>query len=122
MSLSTESALQDASRKLVEAHVYHCLSALFYALLHEERRASLGAYALDDFYCTDAAVSDDEDAGEVYEQWLVSAWLAHQLKAAGETVREFFGMQVWLRTGSGQALYMDRCFRNIVRALWRDEP
>jgi hypothetical protein len=124
MITRTESDVQAAGRKLVEKHVYHCLSALFYTLVRDAGTESFGDYVLSDFSRTDDAPDDPESADfrEVYEQWSVSDWLAYRLQNAGETVREFFGMQVWLRTCTGQALYMDACFRTIVRALWRAEP
>jgi hypothetical protein len=124
MSIYTERDLQGAGRTLADAHVSHCLSALFYTLAHAERHATFGDYEISDFYRTHDAADDpaSEDFCEVYEQWSVSDWLASRLQNTGATVREFFGMRVWLRTCTGQALYMDACFRAIIRELWRAEP
>lgn len=56
-----------------------------------------------------ACISDNDIQGaEVYEHWLVSDHLAYKLKQHGQTVvDDFFGLRVWCRTCSGQAISID---------------
>ena len=54
-----------------------------------------------------------EYAREVYEHWAVSTWLAEKLTANGETVRDFGGLNIWLRTTTGQAISMDQVICDI---------
>lgn len=57
---------------------------------------------------------------EAYEHWIVSGWLANRLIERGYTVRELFGLTVWARGGTGQAIYMDGVIQDIVNELNRD--
>jgi hypothetical protein len=50
---------------------------------------------------------------EVFEHWAVSNWLAEKLIANGETVRDFGGLNIWLRTTTGQAISIDRVICDI---------
>jgi len=53
---------------------------------------------------------------EAYEHWVVSESFARQLANAGEMVTtDLFGLTVWGRTCSGQAIFMDGVVRDIVR-------
>ena len=53
---------------------------------------------------------------EAYEHWVVSESFARQLADAGEMVTtDLFGLTVWGRTCSGQAIHMDAVVRDIVR-------
>lgn len=118
MTLHRNNDVQELCKRLVEPHVYTCLSGLFYALAQGVTSETFSGYAIHDFYRThDADNPEDATPCEVYEQWHVSSWLAHQLKREGETVREFFGMFVWLRTCTGQAVFLDTCFRNILQRV-----
>jgi hypothetical protein len=58
---------------------------------------------------------------EVFEHWIVSAWLADKLEAQGEKVeRDFAGMTIWARTTTGQAIYADAVIEAIAKALTRE--
>lgn len=73
-----------------------------------------------------AAEADRVDLGEyqreIYEWWLVSGWLADQLREHGEHVPEGDCVQdVWGRTCSGQAILLDGVIREIAAETWPDE-
>lgn len=54
---------------------------------------------------------------EVFEHWLVSDWLADKLEERGERVlRDFFGLTVWGRTTTGQAIRLD----HVIERIWSD--
>lgn len=54
---------------------------------------------------------------EVFEHWIVSDWLADKLEAKGERVeKDFWGLTVWGRTTTGQAIYMD----SVIEAIYAD--
>jgi len=50
---------------------------------------------------------------EAYEWYLVSSWLARKLEARGEMVEKIFGMNIWGRCVSGQAIYTDDVITDI---------
>lgn len=54
---------------------------------------------------------------EVFEHWIVSDFLARQLKAKGETVGDLFGMTIWGRGCTGQAIAMDSVIEGIARDM-----
>lgn len=55
---------------------------------------------------------------EPLEHWLVSEWLANRLEEHGETiVRDFYGLTVWARCTSGQAIYCDWVIQTIYKEL-----
>lgn len=50
----------------------------------------------------------DDYRQEIFEHWIVSSWLASKLEAFGETVvRDFYGLNIYCRPCTGQALYCD---------------
>ncbi len=75
--------------------------------------------AVDAWRAAFADLGTDQPAGdEVYEHWIVSDWLAEQLRARGEAVsNDISGLVVWGRTTTGQAISMDSVIRDITRAL-----
>jgi len=58
------------------------------------------------------------------EHWIVSPWLGAQLFAMGEMVGELFGLHIWGRQTSGQAIYMDGVIQAIAssRQEAQDKP
>jgi hypothetical protein len=58
---------------------------------------------------------------EVFEHWAVSNWLAARLEEQGERVdTDFYGLNVWSRTTTGQAIYADECIEQIAANVLRD--
>jgi len=50
----------------------------------------------------------DPEQNEVYEHWIVSEWLAGRLEDHGEVIeRDFYGLTIWGRTCTGQAILLD---------------
>lgn len=54
---------------------------------------------------------------EAYEHWIVSDYLANKLIERGYTVLEVFGLTVWARGTTGQAIYIDGVIEDIVAEL-----
>ena len=52
---------------------------------------------------------------EILEWWVVSEWLLEKLKEKGETVEQFYGLPIWGRVCSGQAIALDGVIQNIFR-------
>jgi len=44
---------------------------------------------------------------EAYEFYIVSDWLAHQLKMRGEMVEEILDLTIWGRCATGQVIWLD---------------
>ncbi len=82
---------------------------------------------LDEFDTEDEAVENcirynDIEGAEVYEHWLVSSHLAYKLKQHGQTVvDDFFGLTVWCRTCTGQAISMDYVINEIYKEVHAHE-
>ncbi len=51
---------------------------------------------------------------EVYENWIVSDWLAKKLEERGETIEwDFYGLTIWGRCCTGQSILLDRAICDI---------
>ena len=57
----------------------------------------------------------DPQEDEVYEHWVVSDFLARKLEEFGEVAtHDFFGLTIWGRCTTGQAIYMDSVIEQIA--------
>jgi hypothetical protein len=55
---------------------------------------------------------------EIFEHWIVSSWLANKLEEQGETVvRDFYGLDIWCRPTTGQAIWCDWVIQQIYQEL-----
>lgn len=54
---------------------------------------------------------------EIFEWWLVSGWLARQLKEEGEPILDNGYGVWWGRTTTGQAISMDEVMRKLAEEL-----
>ena len=55
---------------------------------------------------------------EALEHWIVSDWLANELNAAGEMVSsDIYGLTIWGRRTSGQAISIDEVICDIYDSL-----
>ncbi len=60
----------------------------------------------------------DDYRSEVFEHWIVSSWLAKKLQEHGETVVEdFYGLTIWARSTTNQAIYCDYVIQEIYKEL-----
>ena len=60
----------------------------------------------------------DPEQNEAYEHWIVSKWLAEKLAAKGEMIsQDIFGLTVWGRTCTGQAIMLDRVIAEIYQEM-----
>ena len=55
-----------------------------------------------------------EEPKEVMEYWAVDGWLANKLIDKGEIIYKSFFMNIWARTTSGQAIYIDGVMEEIA--------
>jgi hypothetical protein len=68
--------------------------------------------------CNEQNIDAYEYAPEIYEHWIVSDCLAARLEEHGERVlRDFFGMTVWGRTTTGQAIFLDYIISEIAAEM-----
>lgn len=59
----------------------------------------------------------DPETNEVLEHWVVSDWFAGKLAEKGETTGELFGLTIWGRTCSGQAILLDSVVEEIAKDM-----
>lgn len=68
--------------------------------------------------CTEERIEPYER--EVFEHWCVSQWLARRLDELGEKVcLDFYGLCIWARTTTGQAIAIDACIEQLAEMLQR---
>lgn len=57
---------------------------------------------------------------EIFEHWAISDWLGRKLLARGERVEfDFYGLTVWGRTTTGQAIAIDSVIEDIAAEMSR---
>lgn len=67
-------------------------------------------------FCDMAGIEPHEH--EALEHWIISDYLADHLEHQGESViRDFYGLTIWGRTTSGQAIDMDGVIRRIAENI-----
>jgi len=102
---------QDNCRRLVDSHVLQSLSYLVQELGADEK---YGNQLLE----VQVQFNDDDYPNEALEHWLVSEWLGKRLQEEGEMVIDFYGLTIWGRTTSGQAIYIDSVIEDIYNKNW----
>ena len=129
-----QSVLQDIAGKLVADHVYVCQSGLVGELLSKDI-ISYDNY--ENLYLSDKQLketfdvtTDEEieelrnegsDVNEVYEHWIVSDWLEHQLEKLEEPLLKTDFQNWWGRTCSGQAICLDYNIQKLAYDYSGDE-
>ena len=79
-------------------------------------RDPLDAYDDDQWEAHPELSREAFDGNEIYEYWAVCPMLARELASRGEiVVDDFFGLVLWCRQASGQAISADHVFRAIAR-------
>jgi hypothetical protein len=116
------------------------MSSLMEALLHQASQGH-STYALQaelddfehqlmDYYSNsddsedgseDGSSSDSLEPGDIYEWWHVGSDLGRKLSREGEFVARIFGLHIWGRPTTGQAIYLDSVIENIFRPELRLE-
>lgn len=69
------------------------------------------------WYFEDMGWDINDYRSEVFEHWIVSSWLGKKLQEHGETVVELYGLTIWCRTTTGQAIYCDCVIQQIYNNL-----
>ena len=77
--------------------------------------------AVRDFYHDDQGNFDDITC-DVLEYWLVSDWLFDRLSDENEAVAEIYGLKIWGRTCSGQAIALDCNIQAIALDVAANKP
>ncbi len=68
--------------------------------------------------CDEQNIDTDEYAPEIYEHWIVSDYLADKLENHEHKVlRDFFGMTIWCRPTTGQAILLDGVISSICAEM-----
>ena len=68
--------------------------------------------------CFEQNIDFDEYRPEIFEHWIVTEFLADKLESNGHKVlRDFFGMTVWCRPTTGQAILLDGVIHSICEGM-----
>ena len=59
----------------------------------------------------------DAFRSEVMEHWVSTCWLADRLEEHGENVVSLYGLQIWCRSCTGQAIHCDHVIQEIYNEL-----
>ena len=92
------------AKRIADLHVFYGQNEVVEELI----RAGI----FDEVYMDPFVDTDDE----VFEWWLVSPYLAQELKQQGEVIIDALGCHWWGRQSSGQAIYMDAAIQEIAGA------
>ena len=110
------------AKRMVDAEVILCISPLVRAMDDPKtgmRDSANWETILSDIsghYDPEFPDPEDPNFIEALEHWAVSDWLAERLAEKGEAVsRDFYGLNVWGRTCSGQAIALDSVILEILR-------
>ena len=95
---------QSRAKRIADLHVFYGQNEVVEELIR--------AGKIDEEYMYPFVDMDDE----VFEWWLVSPYLAGELKEQGEVVIDALDCHWWGRTTSGQAIYMDSAIQEIAGA------
>lgn len=71
--------------------------------------------------CRELNVDTDDYRNEVYEHWIVTRWMADKLGERGEAVGELFGIPIWGRCCTGQAISLDYTIQQMAIELWPED-
>lgn len=114
MNKEIESLFQERCRRLVQQEIMLCLSGLVVELMKKDCEGFMDRYP---DLVSGYIENDDgeEEYIEIFEYWAVSEWLADKLAEEGERVdKDFYGLNIWGRTCTGQAIAMDHVIRTIT--------
>lgn len=111
-----ELELQTIGKEIVDQDVYCCVSYLVQGILQlaadNEGSAPPWLHESPAIY---GNIDDEGERQEPLEHWIVSSWLAGRLKTMGEPIDEdFYGLCLWGRTCSGQAILLDSPIRYLA--------
>ena len=95
---------ESRAKRIADLHVFYGQNEVVEELIR--------AGKIDEEYRYPFVDTDDE----VFEWWLVSPYLAEELKEQGEVVIDALDCHWWGRTTSGQAVYMDAAIQEIAGA------
>jgi hypothetical protein len=105
--------------QFVGREVFHCVSQLVTELTSKAEH--FPDYEEELFNARYAPMTEEDYREAVEEHWIVSDWLANRLEERGECVlRDFFGLTVWGRTCSGQAISLDGVIGDIFDELHQE--
>ena len=90
------------AKRIADLHVFYGQNEVVEELIR--------AGKIDEEYMYPFVDTDDE----VFEWWLVSPYLAQELKQQGEVIIDALGCHWWGRQSSGQAIYMDAAIQEIA--------
>ena len=76
-----------------------------------------GEYKPDDYQAACRLHGVPPVVHEAHEHWVVTDWFATHLRGRHEIVAEFFGLTIWGRCTTGQAIKMDHVIPDIAKQI-----
>ena len=116
MISTQEQNLQDLGKRLVEQNIYYNASSLISEMCQQDKY-------MDELMEICSKPDTEEDCEDEYiealEHWIISDWLADKLEAKGEMIlKDFYGLTIWGRTCSGQAILLDGVIQEIAKEAY----
>jgi len=105
------------AQRILEGEVIACQSHLVDALLADGRLDGWNWEEVENLWSEPADEDDDPEPQEVYEWWIVTRWLADELRDIGEPVLNNDYGYWWGRTCTGQAVIMDGTLQQVAARL-----
>lgn len=110
---------QEELGQFVSREVVFCQSSLVDMLISSGKLVSKGFdyENVTNLFNPDEEASDEQQAQEIYEWWLVSDWLLEKLEKKGQPVLKTDYGSWWGRTTTGQAILLDGVIEDIYTEL-----
>lgn len=123
----SELSVYQKAQKIVEQEVLVCVSSLIDDLVSTYWRATQAEsnpfrklqplrYDEEEILELHRPVEHDGEEYEIFEHWIITHWLAEELKERGERTVELSGLHIWCRTTTGQQIAADNVIEEIGKA------
>lgn len=113
--MKTNQQIQDLAGNLVNREVYYNVSSLVSEMIKQEKYMEELMEVCSQPDPEGDGVNDEYYDIEALEHWIVSDRLADKLAAKGEMIlKDFYGLTIWGRTCSGQAILLDGVIEDIA--------
>lgn len=117
-----EQELERIAERILEQDILACQSSLVDSLLAEGGREGWSVEDIENIWAAhveDTKVEEEPEPREIFEWWLVTAWLAEKLQAIGQPILENDFGSWWGRTCTGQSILLDGTLQRVAARLLR---
>lgn len=119
---NNDQELERIAQRILEQEILACQSSLVDSLLAEGERGGWSVEDIENIWAGHVEVTKGEEEPEpqeIFEWWLVTPWLAKELRAVGQPIIDNDFGSWWGRTCTGQSILLDGTLQRIAARLLR---